>query len=354
MGEAKRRKQLGLMPEVENRDVILHRSGQVEGDAVPETVLERLSTWAETGERWDARYRTTFIGTGLPRELLNTDDELKAIPVPEKMRLRLGLLSGSAAWREKELESNPDAFFEENGQRLRQMNIRATEYEFAGQWAELPEFDSEEALRYLTQHPAVMAVPAGEDFAVTVWRGGEQDGKTSFDPQPDAAHADALSRAARELLGDSVDDSDEAWLEDHHSLLDDTLGEDNEAAPIARRVVLRLSSAPLVLSPAVQVLGRSSELDVSYAPGGEGYSQDGETWHDYPETKDRDAQLQALLEQMGLSDLSGLQDLLGQAAGEDGDGELLDERTIEAEVVENRAGPDDTDSTPSAAPRQDS
>lgn len=336
MGEAKRRKQLGLMPEVENRDVIIHRGGKVEGDAVPDAVLERLTTWAETNERWDARYRTSFIGAGIPRELLNTADELRAIPVPGAMRLRLGLLSGSPAWREKELAENPDAFFEEAGEKRRQLNVRATEYEFEGQWAELPEFDPQEALRYLTQHPAVMAPPPGQDVAVSVWRGGEQGGRVSFDPEPDAGQQDALAAAARELLGSS----DETWLEDHHSLLDDTIDEHNEAPPLARRVVLRLSPAPLVLSPAVQVLARSGELDVSYRPGGEGYSQDGEHWHDYPEASDRDAQLQAMLEQMGLSGTPDLQALLAQvaadAADEDAADDRTDDRTIDAEIVPPR------------------
>ena len=64
MGEAKRRKQLGLMPQIENHDVTLHRDGSVSDHALPGAVMQRLKTWAETGERWDARYRTSFIGTG--------------------------------------------------------------------------------------------------------------------------------------------------------------------------------------------------------------------------------------------------------------------------------------------------
>ena len=105
MGEAKRRKQLGLMPQIENHDVTLHRDGSVSDHALPGAVMQRLKTWAETGERWDARYRTSFIGTGLPRELLKTEEDLMDIPVPERMRLRLGLLSGSPAWLERELGS---------------------------------------------------------------------------------------------------------------------------------------------------------------------------------------------------------------------------------------------------------
>ncbi len=350
MGEAKRRKQLGLMPQIENHDVILHRDGSVSDHALPGAVMQRLVTWAETGARWDARYRTSFIGTGLPRELLKTEDELMDIPVPERMRLRLGLLSGSPAWLERETEHNPDAFFQDDdGQTRRLLNVRATEYDYNGQWAELPDFEAESTLRYLMQHPAVTAPPKGESYTVTVWRGGERGGQVEFDPQPAAEHQEAMAQAARELLGDT----DEAWLEDHLNLLADAPngedpagdGSDHEnlddenpdhqgAVPVARRTVLLLSPAPLVLSPGVQVLARSGDTDIVFDPQAEAYSLSGDTWNDYPLALDKSDRLQALLESMGVGDLSGLADLMAQQ-GEDSEPEDsgLDSRTIEAEVV---------------------
>ena len=333
MGEAKRRKQLGLMPEVENREVILYRDGRMEGDALPEAVRSRLAAWAETGVRWDARYRTTFIGTGIPRELLKTEAELMDIPVPDRMRLRLGLLSGSAAWLARELEENPDAFFEEDGETRRQLNIRATEYDYNGSWAALPEFEPDSTLRYLMQHPAVMADAEGEDFVATLRRSGG-DVQVTLEPEAPAEHREALERAALTLLGEG----DEAWLEDHHALLDDDLSEENEGSPAARRFTLRLTPVPLVLSPTVQVLERSGDMDVVFRPGAEAYSMDGESWRAYPEQVDRDAQLQALLAQMGLDGMN-LEDLLGAPLDAEGeDGELEDGRTIDAEVVEPDGG----------------
>ncbi len=339
MGEAKRRKQLGLMPQIENHDVVLHRDGSVSEHALPSAVMQRLSTWAETGARWDARYRTSFIGTGLPRELLKTEDELMDIPVPERMRLRLGLLSGSPAWLERELEHNPDAFFEDDdGQTRRLLNVRATEYDYNGQWAELPDFEAGSTLRYLMQHPAVTAPPKGESYAVTVWRGGERGGQVEFDPQPAAEHQETMAQAAIELLGDT----DEAWLEDHLNLLadapgaEDSQGEnpggDQGAAPLARRTALLLSPVPLVLSPGVQVLARSGEMDIVFDPQAEAYSQDGDTWTDYPLALDKSDKLQALLESMGVGDLSGLAELMAQQGDEPEEGGP-DSRTIEAEVV---------------------
>ena len=354
MGEAKRRKQLGLMPQIENHDVILHRDGSVSDHALPGAVMQRLSTWAETGERWDARYRTSFIGTGLPRELLKTEDELMDIPVPERMRLRLGLLSGSPAWLEREREHNPDAFFEDDdGQTRRLLNVRATEYDYNGQWAELPDFEAGSTLRYLMQHPAVTAPPKGESYAVTVWRGGERAGQVTFEPQPAAEHQEAMAQAAIELLGDT----DEAWMEDHLNLLADapdgegltgsegvTAGEDpaggkpegdqddQGAAPLARRTALLLSPVPLVLSPGVQVLARSGEMDIVFDPQAEAYSLGGDTWSDYPLAPDNSDKLQALLESMGVGDLSGLAELMAQQGDEPEEGGP-DSRTIEAEVV---------------------
>ena len=348
MGEAKRRKQLGLMPQIENHDVILHRDGSVPDHALPESVMKRLSTWAETGARWDARYRTSFIGTGLPRELLKTEDELMDIPVPERMRLRLGLLGGSPAWLERELEKHPDAFFEDDdGQKRRLLNVRATEYDYNGQWAELPEFEAGSTLSYLMQHPAVTAPPKGESYAVTVWRGGERDGQVEFEPQPDAEHQGAMAQAATELLGDT----DEAWLEDHRNLLTDEdvssdINDERESVPLARRTTLLLSPVPLVLSPGVQVLARSGETDIVFSPEGEAYSLSGDAWTDYPVALDRSARLQELLESMGVGDLSELAELMAQQ-GEDSEPEedrrALDSRTIEAEVVRTEAAGTDAD-----------
>ena len=337
MGEAKRRKQLGLMPQIENHDVTLHRDGSVSDHALPGAVMQRLKTWAETGERWDARYRTSFIGTGLPRELLKTEEDLMDIPVPERMRLRLGLLSGSPAWLERELGQNPDAFFEDDdGQKRRRLNVRATEYDYNGQWAALPDFEADSTLRYLMQHPAVVAPPKGERYAVTVWRGGERDGQVDFEPQPDAEHQEAMAQAARELLGDT----DEAWLEDHQNLLSGEEGEGDEnmdeieSAPLARRTTLLLSPVPLVLSPGVQVLARTGEMDIVFSPEGEAYSLGGDVWTDYPVALDRSARLQELLESMGVGDLSELAELMAQQGdSESEESGSLDSRTIEAEVV---------------------
>ena len=366
MGEAKRRKQLGLMPQIENHDVVLHRDGSVSDHTLPGAVIKRLSTWAETGARWDARYRTSFIGTGLPRELLKTEDELMDIPVPERMRLRLGLLSGSPAWLKRELEHNPDAFFEDDdGQTRRLLNVRATEYDYNGQWGALPDFEADSTLRYLMQHPAVTAPPKGDSYAVTVWRGGERDGQVNFEPQPAAEHQEAMAQAARELLGDT----DEAWMEDHRNLLadapnaedpagdgpDDDQGDqgdqgdqdgqgDQGAAPLARRTALLLSPVPLVLSPGVQVLARSGEMDIVFDPQAEAYSQDGDTWSDYPLALDKSDKLQALLESMGVGDLSGLAELMAQQNDELEEGGL-DSRTIEAEVVRTEAAGTETDET---------
>lgn len=347
MGEAKRRKQLGLMPTVENREVVLTRDGEFTGDALPPAVQERLSTWAETGTRWDARYRTTFVGSGLPRELLKTDDDLMAIPVPDRMRLKIGLLSGSVQWLAQEQEASPDTFFDDGGVQ-RQLNVRSTEYNYGGQWGEMPEFDPQGALRYLTQHPAVMAAPQGTEYVLTVWHGGERDGQADVQPEPEAEHRAALISAAQVFLGES----DEEWQSDHLGTLSgvptDLEGESADeantdeaepngaaaAGPLARRMTLLLTPVPLLLSPTVQVLARSGDMDVVYAQRQEAYSDDGETWIDYPVVQDSSERLQSLLASLGLGDLSELGAMIGQEGDADeGDRPGDDGRTIEAEVV---------------------
>jgi hypothetical protein len=364
MGEAKRRKQLGLMPTVENREVVITRDGEVSGDTLPAAVLERLTAWAETGARWDARYRTTYIGTGLPRELLKTEDDLMNIPVPDRMRLKLGLLSGSAQWLAQEQETSPESFFDDAGVQ-RQLNVRATEYDYNGQWGEMPEFEPDSTLRYLTQHPAVVAAPKGEAYVLTVWHGGERDGQTEVEPEPPAEHRDALVQAAQTFLGES----DEEWLSDHLINLsgdptglsggddtaeDDTAEEESETVPVARRLTLTLSPIPLVLSPTLQVLDRSGDMDVVYTQSQEAYSTDGETWADYPVVQDNSERLQELLESLGISDISQLENILAQGGDLSslsgmGATDDTDDRTIEAEVVSREpAGADQAEEADAA------
>ena len=320
------------MPHAQAREVTLHRSGTLEGDPLPDAVLEHLRTWAKTGVRWDARCRTSLIAAGLPQELLRTEEDVLALPVPERTRLRLGLLSGPAPWLERELEQNPEMFFEEDGQRKRQLSVRRTEYELDGRWVVLPELDPDEALRYLTQHPALGVRPPGDDHTVTVWRGGERDGEVEIEPEPEARYREALSEAARSYLGNA----DEDWQSDHQVALMGQGSADTEAAPLARRTTLRLSSVALALSPAFQLLDQSTDLDIYVAPGVDAYSQGGQDWQEYPQIQANSDRLQALLEGMGIDNIGELAALLGQGA-EGGPGQEDDGRTIDAEVVGNGA-----------------
>jgi hypothetical protein len=350
MGEAKRRKQLGLMPEVENLTVILTRDGQLEGPALPEAVLEEVKALADAGERWDAHYRTSFIGAGLPRELLNTEAELMDIPVPDRMRVQLGLLSGSPAWLAHELKENPETFFEENGQRTRQLKIRAIEYDYNGRWAELPSSEPESQIGYLMQHPAVTAPVQGAPYTVTVWHGGERDGQIDITPEPDAEHHKDLAEVARDILRAT---SDAEWLDDHLETLEsdpDASEEPDQTPPLARRTHLLLTPVPLVYAPFSPMLESSGEAEIYFDTKAEAgsYTLDSQTWIKYPETPQEPQELQALMAQLGMGDFSQLAGLLGSMT-EDDDVETnsRDSRTIGAEVVKTKPAVTNTDNQPS-------
>ncbi|MFD1730517.1 hypothetical protein ACFSC4_04560 [Deinococcus malanensis] len=103
MGEAKRRKQLGLMPEVHAFEAHMDADGAVTFTRVPQDAALRdliegaLKVSQPYGAAWDSEYRTSYVMAGRPDRFLETAEDVQAIPVPPLRRFSGDLVLGKAA-----------------------------------------------------------------------------------------------------------------------------------------------------------------------------------------------------------------------------------------------------------------
>ena len=82
MGEAKRSKQLGLMPTVytfegeRDRDGTLTEVGMPGGEVQRQQIAATLRQ-LPSGPQWDQFYRTDYVSAGLPEERLITREDIE-------------------------------------------------------------------------------------------------------------------------------------------------------------------------------------------------------------------------------------------------------------------------------------
>ena len=92
MGDAKRRKQLGLMPSAVPFEVLADHEGTLTPVRLPadETqrrqITETLRMVTPGGAGWDQLYRTHYVQAGLPEERLITRKDVEKIAVPPRRR----------------------------------------------------------------------------------------------------------------------------------------------------------------------------------------------------------------------------------------------------------------------------
>ncbi|WP_293911988.1 hypothetical protein [Deinococcus sp.] len=277
MGDAKRRKQLGLMPTLHPFEVEVDRDGKLSfiqqpvGEAEREQIALTLTRMLPVGAHWDQAYRTTYVMAGLPEALLNTREDVEAITVPPRRRL-LGEL---AIWPGEPREEDADSVQVE-GTVNTWLHFRLRQHASAhGPWSSLPVVDDfEQVLGYLMQHPVLNLTGelVGSSTAELT-----QGGELSWTVQPPEAQRAGLDELTREWSGKTP----ELWLEFHQDRLADNQHPDYAAAPSALRVTFELREPaplqPLFAAPLEMLAG----LDV-FAGSEQFYSTDGETWLPYP------------------------------------------------------------------------
>ncbi|MBZ9712870.1 hypothetical protein [Deinococcus multiflagellatus] len=266
MGEAKRRKQLGLMPAVHPFEAHMDAEGTLTFTRAPEDARLREQLTAALklahpyGEAWNTAYRTRLVLHGGVDRFLDTAEDVETIPVPAYRRF-VGELALGAQPEDRDLRIQ--------GGRVR---VREEQHSFDGQkWQSFPaNADPRRSVQYLMQHPA--ASLQGEVVATVraeVWR----EGRVDLEPEPPTDLLEPLETLAREWCGDT----DTEWLELHRDAVDD----DGAPSPQAKRVTFDLRRpAPLhsLMNMAFATLGN---VEVTPQDGGAGYTLDGETWVSY-------------------------------------------------------------------------
>jgi hypothetical protein len=278
MGDAKRRKQLGLMPTIHPFEVEVDRDGELSFTQQPDGATEReqivttLKRMLPVGAHWDQAYRTTFVMAGLPEKLLETREDVETIPVPPRRRL-VGEL---AIWPGPAREEDPNSIKVE-GTENTWLHFRSRQHAFEGRaWSSLPVVENfEEMLGYLMQHPVLNV---GGEVVGSYVAEQTQGGELRWTPEPPESVRAGLDTLARDWHGKAP----EEWLEFHAERLGDDEHPDAATPPHAIRSTFELREpAPLqpLFDAPLEVFGG---LDVYTSASEQVYSLDGETWQPYP------------------------------------------------------------------------
>lgn len=272
MGEAKRRKQLGLMPTVHPFDATMDADGTLTFTRAPEDAAHReliagaLRFSQPYGAAWESQYRTLHVMHGRVDRFLETAEDVQSIPVPALRRLSGELALG----RVGEGSETTGRFLPVEGGAVR---LREVQHSFDGvKWDAFPvNMDPRRAMEFLLQHPA--ATLGGEVVATYVaeqWR----EGRLDIDPEPPAELLDMLESLAREWHGDT----EEGWQDTH---LDATDGDDTDPVPVARRVAFELRQPAPLQSPLNMAFATLGNVEVTVNREASSYSLDGEAWISY-------------------------------------------------------------------------
>lgn len=284
MGDAKRRKALGLMPTVLPFTVMLSRNGDMTplqmptGTTEQEQILSTLLKVVSSHQRWDQLYRTEYVMAGLPSERLSTREDIEQIPVPTLRRIE-----GDLAIWPAQVTKPPAEDIKVDGTENTWLHLHKDQYAAeadSSTWFDLPRTENpEEMLSYLFQHPALQL--EGEEVARYLVEQA-QGGDPVWTPQPPAEQLEQLTKLASEWHGETP----EEWATIHA----DRLAEDgeSEASPQSLRsgFVLR-QPAPLrsFFSPPFDEVGN---LDFFAIRDQQSYTLDGKTWSEYPDTGELD------------------------------------------------------------------
>lgn len=267
MGEAKRRKELGLMPttfpvEVRavNGEVTL--AGGPDDPAGRERLLDGLRSALPGGTAWERGYRQLHLMMGRGAAPVATPEDFAAIPVPAHQRLTGDLVLNARTVPEDALPLGEGAH----------LRVRTSETSHDGErWETLSLPDG--GMEHLLEHPlARERGPLLGTLTAEHWR----EGRIDLDAEPPEHLLEPLEALIREWDGEG-----EEWTERHLELLDG--GPDGDAAPQAIRTRLELRGLPLLPSSANQphaAVGEGEDtLAVYLSPLA--YTLDGEDWLPY-------------------------------------------------------------------------
>ncbi|PNY82691.1 hypothetical protein [Deinococcus koreensis] len=273
MGEAKRRKALGLMPTVHAFEAQLDGAGQVSLIRGPEDgrlqglIVKALADTQLFGAAWESEFRSAQVLAGQVGRVLSTPEDVQGIPVAPLRRITGELVLGQSA------PETDDVLLTVEGGKVR---LREQRHSFDGQrWESMggPR-DPQRLISALQEHPAFRL--EGEVIG-QVQAEHWLEGRIDLEPEPPEELLDTTETVVREWHGETPDE----WAELHHELG----GE--EGVPLARRTVFELRRPAPLQSPLSRVFAIRQDVEFFPMQEGSAYTLDGETWVAY----DPDAEL---------------------------------------------------------------
>lgn len=260
MGEAKRRKELGLMPCMFPFQADISLDGQITlltKTPYDHLIREKLEQTCLTHEGWASEYRSAAVFAGQIARRLETAADVSLIAVPSFRRISGEYVAG------KQTSTDGIILPLEEGSLV----IRTQSHSFdAKKWQQFPKIKSERIKEALDRHPAFHL--QGEllgQFRVDQWR----EGRIDTSPEPPHGTLEILEEVAREWHGKS----DEQWNQLHTEQLP------NGTTAAAKRTYFEMRSSAPLQNPLRNALVRGS-VEIYPLTGGS-YSPDGSLWIRY-------------------------------------------------------------------------
>lgn len=309
MGEAKRRKQLGLMPTIFPFEAELTADAQAKLLRGPEdpklqtALIQALETSQLAGAAWDSEYRTALVFYGRHYGTLYSAEDVERIPVAPLRRI-----TGEVVLNRTLSDVDGPAISIPGGV----VRLREQQHSFDGQkWESFPAVRNTARVRHiLNEHPAFSI--SGEvigQYSVEHWA----EGRIDVDPEPPAGALEVLEEIAREWHGDTP----EKWAQYHAALVPDA--EAQGSPPAVRRTYFELRRPAPLQNPTRSIMSIRGGYEI-YPLVEPLYSLDGETWLNYddPDAEpEEDDFLQAFADMLNMETVSVVVHADGRVEWED-------------------------------------
>lgn len=278
MGEAKRRKQLGLMPTVYPFEAELNQEGAItlvrgpDDAALKKLIVDELTGSQTSGAAWASEYRTALLLSGKYGKTVATAEDVDAIPVAALRRISGELAMGPVSAQEGQVTIPVEGGV---------IRLRGQQHSVDGtRWETFtPPRDPQQFMAILRNNPAFDLT--GEligQLTAEHWQAGRMD----IEPDPPEELLEAVEAVVLEWHGET----EKLWATLHRERMEDPAA----PSPQARRSTFELRlPAPLQnpLSGIFAIRGGAEFIPVMEA---DAYTLDGETWHSYA---DPDAEVDA-------------------------------------------------------------
>lgn len=278
MGEAKRRKALGLMPTVHPFEAQLGPDDEVtlvrgpEDAGLTQTIVDALKATQSSGPAWASEYRTSLVLAGGHSATLTTPEDVEAVPVPGLRRI-----TGELALGPQQISSEQVSIPVDGGA----IRLREQRHSFDGsRWDTLGAPRSpQQVMAALQNNPAfnVQGELIGQ-FEAEHWQAGRID----IEPDPPAELLEALEDVVREWDGET----EALWAELHRERMEDRAA----PVPLVRRSTFELRRPAPLQNPLGGVFAIRAGAEFIPLMDTDSYSLDGETWASYA---DPDAEVDA-------------------------------------------------------------